>query len=234
MDNSNNNSNSNTQTISSEETVMSNIQNIFQTFVNNGGEPKVTAFKRHLDTLINSDIKPLCSRSGKTADGIDWRSDVKAKFGGRGMKWVFVSLQNIQPTLSVFGEQGVDTEDYSKFINDHGQAWIRFSGPRINNGVKSAAFEVRTSGSTIDHPKQLHYISLSEIDEAVSFMNSTPNAMRLEEVAKPQEVEAPIVETVEEIEVELSETEETPVIEESYDDMMGSLEELMAFEDEEL
>ena len=234
MDNSNNNSNSNTQTISSEETVMSNIQNIFQTFVNNGGEPKVTAFKRHLDTLINSDIKPLCLRSGKTADGIDWRSDVKAKFGGRGMKWVFVSLQNIQPTLSLFSEQGVDTADYSKFINDHGQAWIRFSGPRINNGVKSAAFEVRTSGSTIDHPKQLHYISLSEIDEAVSFMNSTPNAMRLEEVAKPQEEEAPIVETVEEIEVELSESEETPVIEESYDDMMGSLEELMAFEDEEL
>ena len=49
--------NSNTQIISSEETVMSNIQNIFQSFVDNGGEPKVTAFKRHLDQLINSDIK---------------------------------------------------------------------------------------------------------------------------------------------------------------------------------
>ena len=232
MDNLNNNSNSNTQTITSEETVMSNIQNIFQAFIDNGGEPKVTAFKRHLDTLINSDIKPLCSRSGKTADGMDWRSDVKAKFGGRGMKWVFVSLQNIQPTLVSLSEQGVDTEDYTKFINTHGQAWIRFSGPRINNGIKSAAFEVRTGGSTLDHPKQLHYIALSEIDDAINFMNSTPNAMRLEEVTKPQEAEVEAV--VEEVEVELSETEETPVIEENYDDMMGSLEELMAFEDEEL
>jgi hypothetical protein len=228
--------NSNQTTNNPEVTTMSNIQNIFQAFIDNGGEPKVTAFKRHLDTLINSDIKPLCSRSGKTADGIDWRSDVKAKFGGRGMKWVFVSLQNIQPTLASLGEQGVDTEDYSKFINDHGQAWIRFSGPRINNGIKSASFEVRTGGSTIDHPKQLHYIALSELDESISFINATPHSLKLEEVAKPQEaeIEAVVEEAVEEIEVELSETEETPVIEESYDDMMGDLEELMAFEDEEL
>lgn len=227
--------NSNQTTNIQEETVMSNIQNIFQAFVDNGGEPKVTAFKRHLDKLINTDIKPLCSRSGKTADGIDWRSDVKAKFGGRGMKWVFVSLQNIQPTLTSLSEQGVDTEDYSKFINEHGQAWVRFSGPRINNGVKSAAFEVRTDGSTIDHPKQLHYIALSELDETVSFINATPHSLKLEEVAKPQEAEVEeTVEAVEEIEVELSETEETPVVEESYDDMMGDLEELMAFEDEEL
>ena len=228
--------NSNTQIISSEETVMSNIQNIFQAFVDNGGEPKVTAFKRHLDQLINSDIKPLCTRSGKSADGTDWRSDVKAKFGGRGAKWVFVSLENIQPTLTSLGEQGVDTEDYTKFITDHGQAWIRFSGPRINNGVKAAAFEVRTGGSTLDHPKQLHYIPLHDLDDAISFINTTPHSLKLEEVAKPQEVEeeAVEVEAVNEIEVELSETAETPVIEESYEDMMGDLEALMDMENEEL
>ena len=78
--------NSNQPTNIQEETVMSNIQNIFQQFIDNGGEPKVTAFKRHLDKLINSDIKPLCGRSGKAADGTDWRSEVKAKFGGRGAK----------------------------------------------------------------------------------------------------------------------------------------------------
>ena len=218
--------NSNQPTNIQEETVMSDIQAIFQQFIDNGGEPKVTAFKRHLDKLINSDIKPLCGRSGKAADGTDWRSEVKAKFGGRGAKWVFVSIDSIRPTLNRFAEQGIDTEDYTKFIEAHGQAWVRFSGPRIDNGVKAAAFEVRTDGSTIDHPKQLHYIPLHDLDEAISFMNSTPHAMKLEEVAKPQEVE--------EVEVELSEVEETPVAEEEYIDAMDDIEDLMSFEDMDL
>ena len=221
--------NSNNQSIQNEETVMSNIQSIFQAFVESGGEPKVTSFKRHLDKLINQEIKPLCGRSGKTADGMDWRSEVKAKFGGRGAKWVFVSLESIQPTLSRFAEQGVDVEDYSKFIEAHGQAWVRFSGPRIENGVKSAAFEVRTDGSTIDHPKQLHYISLHDLDEAISFMNSTPHAMKLEEVAKPQEVE-----TAEDVEVELSEANVSSAVEEDYADVMDNIDDLMDFEDADL
>ena len=227
--------NSNTQIISSEETVMSNIQNIFQSFIDNGGEPKVTAFKRHLDQLINSDIKPLCTRSGKSADGTDWRSEVKTKFGGRGMKWVFVSLENIQPTLISLGEQGVDTEDYTKFIEANGQAWIRFSGPRINNGVKAAAFEVRTGGSTIDHPKQLHYIPLHDLDDAISFINTTPHSLKLEEVTKPQEVEEVEVVIPEddqlEIAQEFAEVNAEPV---DYEDMMGDLEALMDMENEDL
>ena len=102
---------------------------------------------------------------------------------------------------------------------------LRTTQSRIDNGVKAAAFEVRTDGSTIDHPKQLHYIPLHDLDEAVSFMNSTPHAMKLEEAAKPQEVE--------EVEVELSETEETPAVEEDYVDVMDDIEELMDFEDAE-
>ena len=228
--------NSNIQSINSNEIPMSNIQSIFQAFVEAGGEPKVTSFKRHLDKLINQEIKPLCGRSGKTADGNDWRSEVKAKFGGRGAKWVFVSLESIQPTLSRFAEQGVDVEDYSKFIEAHGQAWVRFSGPRIDNGVKSAAFEVRTDGSTIDHPKQLHYIALHDLDEAISFMNSTPHSMKLEEVAKPQEVEAPV--ETEEVEVQMSDEDEldirTELGQEVYDDEMDDIDELMSFEEMDL
>ena len=60
-------------------------------------------------------------------------------------------------------------------------------------------------------------------------MNSTPHAMKLEEVAKPQEVE-----TVEEVEVDLSEADETPVIEEVYEDVMDNVDELMDFEDADL
>ena len=218
--------NSNQPTPNNEETVMSNIQAIFQAFVESGGEPKVTSFKRHLDKLINSEIKPLCGRSGKAADGTDWRSEVKAKFGGRGAKWVFVSIDSIRPTLSRFADQGIDIEDYTKFIADHGQAWVRFSGPRIDNGVKSAAFEVRTDGSTIDHPKQLHYVPVSELDETITFMNSTPHAMKVEEEAKPQEAEE-----AQEVEIEASPVEETAVVEEDYVDAMDQIDELMEMED---
>lgn len=217
--------NSNNQSIQNEETVMSNIQSIFQAFVESGGEPKVTSFKRHLDKLINAEIKPLCGRSSKTG-GDDWRSELKAKFGGRGAKWVFVSLDNIRPTLDRFADEGIDIEDYDKFTQAHGQAWIRFSGGRINNGVQSAAFEVRTDGSTIDHPKQLHYVPVSELDETITFMNSTPHSMKVEEAAKPQEAEEAEV-----VEIEASPVEETPVAEEDYVDAMDQLDELMEMED---
>jgi hypothetical protein len=218
--------NSNNQSINSNEVPMSDIQSIFQAFVESGGEPKVTSFKRHLDKLINQEIKALCGRSSKTG-GDDWRSELKSKFGGRGAKWVFVSLENIKPTLDRLATEGIDIEDYNKFTQAHGQAWIRFSGPRIDNGVQSAAFEVRTDGSTIDHPKQLHYVPVSELDETITFMNTTPHSMRVEEVAKPQEVE-------EEVEVKLSETEETPVVEEDYVDVMDDIDELMDFEEMDL
>tara|TARA_B100000700_G_C15056312_1_gene863033 strand:- start:4683 stop:5282 length:600 start_codon:yes stop_codon:yes gene_type:complete len=199
---------------------MSNLENVnlieqlFQQFIDNGGEPKVTSFKRHLDQLINADIKPLCGRSGKTATGDDWRSEVKSRFSGRGAKWVSVSLEEIAPTLETYGH---DVVEYRNWIDKAGYAWIRFTGPRVANGVKSAAFEVRTGGSTIDHPKQLHYIALHELDDKISQLAATPHAMRLEERAT-----TPVVE------------EEIEVKEEIFDDAMGDIEALMAMEDEEL
>jgi hypothetical protein len=224
--------NLNNQSINSnEETVMTNIQAIFQEFINNGGEPKVTSFKRHLDKLINSDIKPLCSRSGKSADGNDWRSELKGKFGGRGAKWVFVSLENIRPTLDRLATEGIDIEDYDNFTKAHGQAWIRFSGGRIDNGVQCAAFEVRTDGSTIDHPKQLHYVPVSELDETITFMNSTPHSMKVEETKKEEVTETQEVEVKER---EMSEEEErdmrTELAQEAYEDAMGDIEALMEME----
>jgi hypothetical protein len=213
--------NSNIQSINSNEVPMSNIQSIFQAYIDNGGEPKVTSFKRHLDKLINSEIKPLCGRSSKVG-GDDWRSELKAKFGGRGAKWVFVSLDNIRPTLDRLATEGIDIEDYDKFTQAHGQAWIRFSGGRINDGVQCAAFEVRTDGSTIDHPKQLHYVPVSELDDTITFMNSTPHSMKVEEAEKPQEVEAPV-----EIEVQMSEEDEletrTELATEVYEDDIADL-----------
>ena len=192
----------------------STIQQLFQEFIKDGGEPKVTSFKRHLDQLINADIKPLCGRSGKTATGDDWRSEVKSRFSGRGAKWVSVSLEEIAPTLETYGH---DVVEYRKWIDKAGYAWIRFAGPRVANGVKSAAFEVRTGGSTIDHPKQLHYIALHDLDDKINPLPATPHAMRLEERAS-----TPVVE------------EESEVQEEIFEDAMGDIEALMVMEDEEL
>jgi len=211
--------NSNQPTNIQEETVMSGIQELFQAFINDGGEPKVTSFKRHLDQLINQEIKPLCGRSAKAGLVDDWRSEVKSRFSGRGAKWVMVSLEEIAPTLEGFDLD--DCIDYRHWIDQAGYAWIRFAGPRVANGVKSAAFEVRTGGSTIDHPKQLHYIAIHDLDDKISPLPATPHAMRLElRTTRMEEVEV-----------------EEPVVveaEENYEDAMGDIEELMAMEDEEL
>ena len=208
------------------------IAQIFQSFIDNGGEPKVTSFKKHLDQLINSDIKPLCSRSGKTGDVDGWRNEVKARFGGRGAKWVKVSTEEVALTLEGFDDVG----DYAEWIQTAGFAWIRFAGPRVVNGVKSASFEVRTGGSTIDHPKQLHYIAIHELDDKVTPLAATPHAMKLEEVATTPVVEDEVkVEDVIETLLDMQDPMTNDIDDEDDDeDMMGDLEALMAMEDEEL
>jgi len=199
----------------------STIQQLFQEFINDGGEPKVTSFKRHLDKLINQEIKGLCGRSAKTGLVDDWRSEVKARFSGRGAKWVKVSVDDILPTLEGFD----DTAEYMGWIQSAGFAWIRFAGPRVANGSHCAAFEVRTGGSTIDHPKQLHYIPVHDLDEKIEALNSTPHAMRLEVAMTP------VVEDEKPVEVEVS-SNEVVEVEEDYEDMMGDIEDLMDYEDD--
>jgi hypothetical protein len=212
------------------------IQQLFQSFIDNGGEPKVTSFKRHLDQLINQEIKPLCGRSGKTATGDDWRSEVKARFSGRGAKWVMVSLEEIASTLEGFDL--ADCIDYRHWIDQAGYAWIRFAGPRVANGVKSAAFEVRTGGSTIDHPKQLHYIALHDLDDKIKPLPATPHAMRLE-LATTRNVdnEAPVggpsvpTHNLDKV-VDVPEADAFFEVEDDYEDMMGDIEDLMNDEDD--
>ena len=218
----------------------STIQQLFQEFINGGGEPKVTSFKRHLDELINSDIKHLCGRKAKSSrplpDVVNWRSELKDRFSGRGAKWVKVAVEDILPTLEGFDE----TDDYASWINEAGYAWIRFAGPRVANGSNCAAFEVRTGGSTIDHPKQLHYIAVHDLDDKIEPLNSTPHAMKLE-VTTTRDVdnEAPVGGSVPTH--NLDKVVEVPeadaffeVADDDYEDAMGSIEDLMAMEDEEL
>tara|TARA_Y100001958_G_C21231969_1_gene557808 strand:- start:1566 stop:2264 length:699 start_codon:yes stop_codon:yes gene_type:complete len=176
--------NSNVQTQNQNEDTMSQqdlIVQMFQSFITDGGLPKVTDFKRHIDSLIKDNVKPLCFRSGKSPDGDDWRSQLKARFSGRGAKWVLVPLKEINPTISDFESQGIDCNDYKTFVEANGAAWLRFAGPRIDSqGNQAAAFEVRTGGSKIDHPKQLHYIPIDQLDETIRPLGGTPHSLKLE------------------------------------------------------
>ena len=176
--------NSNVQTQNQNEDTMTQqdlIVQMFQSFLTDGGLPKVTDFKRHIDSLIKDNVKPLCFRSGKSPDGDDWRSQLKARFSGRGAKWVIVPLKEINPTISDFESQGIDCNDYKTFVEANGAAWLRFAGPRIDSqGNQAAAFEVRTGGSKIDHPKQLHYIPLDQLDETIRPLGGTPHSLKLE------------------------------------------------------
>ena len=201
---------------------------LFNNFIKEGGDPKVTSFKRHLDQLINVKIKQLCGRSSISAGGNDWRSELKAKFGGRGMKWVFVSLDEISTSYDHLEGLGIDTDDYKTWTTEAGKAWLRFSGPRIHEGKQSAAFEVRTIGSTFDCPKSLHYIPVDELDDKITFMHTTPHAMRLEVIA-PKKTEDEIQE-VTPTEDEIQEDEQleaiTELATEAYDDELDFEEEL--------
>ena len=164
------------------------IKALFDEFIAAGGEPKVTAFKKHIDALIKTDIKHLCSGSGKTANGSgsDWRREQKAMFAGRGAKWVQVALDVVNPKLDEFEEDGIDCSAYRAWTTQAGYAWIRFSAPRLAfDNIRAAAFEVRTEGSTKDHPKQLHYIALTDLDDQIEQMTGTPKSLKLEEDGTP-------------------------------------------------
>ena len=159
------------------------IVSLFNNFIEDGGEPKVTSFKKHLDLLIKLKVKPMCSSKGKSSpDGSDWRSELKAKFSGKGAKWVFVSLQEISLTITELQSKDIDCSDYITNTEAKGAAWIRFSAPRVSNGKNCAAFEVRTGGSKFDHTKQLHYIAIDVLDETIRPMEATPHSLGLETI----------------------------------------------------
>ena len=239
------------------------IVGLFNNFLAEGGCPKVTAFKKHLDQLINAKVKPLCGRSSKAGLVDDWRSEVKARFSGRGAKWVKVSIEEIGSTLVSLGDEE-DVRDYVSWISAAGFAWIRFSGPRVHGGENCAAFEVRTGGSTIDHPRQLHYVPVATLDDKISVLGGTPRTLKLEDVAK---TEGPLLQYAlcainmnadpvmsdvsddsndnNDHESFFEESNDTvigdfvvssPVVvnDDDYEDAMGDIEALMALEDEEL
>ena len=174
------------------------IQQLFQDFVTNGGKPQITSFRTHLEGLMKNEIKPLCGSSRRLAPGAhDWRDELNARFGGRGAKWQFVSLEEIAPTLDRFDEEGIDTTEYRMWTQSQGKAWIRYLKPRIVNGQNVAAFTVHTLGSTIFQPHQLHFIPVDRLDETITPLGGTPFSHKLEESITISD-EDPIVEDTQE------------------------------------
>jgi hypothetical protein len=91
-----------------------------------------------------------------------------------------VSLDEVKDTLDRFDAEGIDTEDYRAWTSQAGYAWIRYQKPRLNNGIKVAAFELRTIQSTIDQPHQVHLIPVAELDEKIQDLGGTPFSLKLE------------------------------------------------------
>ena len=200
--------NSNEENMTQQEMIVK----LFETFLNDGGSPKVTAFKRTVDQLIKDNVKALCVHSGKAAEESGWRSELKERFSGRGAKWVKIDNTLIEPSLKALEEdEDIDCSNYRALTQAAGYSWIRFAGPRIDLNQKSAAFEIRTSGSKIDHPNQLFYVKVENLDSIIQRLNGTPHSLKLEVIKAPQ-AEAKTVETPEATEVETQTVnEEVPV-----------------------
>jgi len=143
-----------------------------------------TTFRKDIELILKENIKPLIKSSPKNL-GNDWRSKLKERFHGRGCKWHFVSLEEVEETLLSFENKNIDCSNYRKHTLEQGKAWIRYSGPRILNGIPHVAFELRTIKSTVDQPHQLHYIELDKLDDIVTLMPGTPKSLKLEESSKP-------------------------------------------------
>ena len=193
----------------------------FKMHVEETGNGNFTSFKKHMDELMKEHIKPLTFRSQlSAADGESPRAMQKAMFKGRGKQWIFVSLEEITPTLDELKSKGVDTEDYETHIARLGQAWIRYNGPRVVDGKLVGAFEVRTQGSKIDHPKQLHFIDNDLLGDVTRLPNgSTPHSLKLEidpaampatPAPKAKPAPTPVVETKTEVETEPKVINEAP------------------------
>lgn len=213
------------------------LQALFDNFVNEGGDPKVTTFKPFLSDLINEVIKPNLSSSGLQASG-DWRNEVKAMFGGTGRKWA--TLPNDLVLQALEGVEG--TETYVSHIERNGSAHVRFASPIIVDNSPGISFEIRyidykTPSRTRVNVSVEDFESLgTQLSGTAATLEVVPKAFTLENILEldvTQPVEQEVVE--EEVEVLLTEEEddendETPEAEPgsymSVDEAFAALEEV--------
>ena len=175
----------NNQSKSQEDKNMNSTQILINSLITHFNEnPKsFTHYRKEIESMLKENIKPLTPRSQKNGD--DWRDEIKNRFGGRGAKWVFVSLTEIEPTIVRLENNGIDCTNYRKWTSKIGKAWVRYTAARIHDGKKCAGFAVLNEGSTINKPKQLHFIQIENMDKIIDPMPGTPKALKLEEDSAP-------------------------------------------------
>lgn len=200
--------------------IQNNIQDLFNTYLEDGGRPAVTHFRLWLNKHIDEVVKPQCKSSNRSGGGLaEWKSELKDRFGGRGQKWFKIDLVDIAPTLErIENNEGFDVSHYQKLINQAGFAWIRFDAPRVHNGKNCAAFKVLTEGSTFMQPGRLHYIPIGDLDDAITPLGGTPKSLNLEDLVTPQEVSPEEVVQEEEVNEEEVSHQDEEMHEEEYND----------------
>lgn len=170
------------------------LKDLFEKNLSEGTDKtSVLRFGEALVDILKDEVGSLKGKRVINGD-TSWRTELKSMFSGRGRQWIKVGIDKVTPRLDKFDEDEIDTSEYRKWIESKGYAWIRFNGARINDGVNCGGFEIRTSGSKIDHPKQLCYIPMDELSEdKIERLSGTPHSMSLEVIT-----EEVVEETIEE------------------------------------
>jgi hypothetical protein len=165
-------------------------------------------FNTAMANVLRDDIKPVFqevrnankpekAQRGESTKRVkredDWRGDQLEFFGGRGRKWIYVDIDTVTPVLEELEAQGVDVTNYRSDIEAAGKAWIRYQGPRVNEGKASAMFWLWPDGSrgvvgNLD--KQYHiYIDHDDITN-IEFVDGTPYKLGLEANDMPKSLVA--------------------------------------------
>ena len=175
--------------LAANEALVAQLRDAFNTTVEETGDASYARFTQAITAIMSDEVKPLTKalrasypikRGGGGGTDNAWRAELKDHFSGRGRQWVKVALDDIAATLDDLEIEGHDVENYRKWVNNAGYAWVRFSGGRLNDDAPAAAFEVRYGGSKIDHPGVYHYMTLDAALEA-EFLPNTPYGLRLED-----------------------------------------------------
>lgn len=149
-------------------------------------------FKTYVSKLIQNNLSDFFSVN----DNQDWKTEQKRKFSGRGMQWIYISLEDINPALEKYEKLGKDLTEYKENINRIGKAWVRYSGPKKHpeTGLPCASFEIRYQGSKVPQSDTVFFIDNDKCMSTVETLrledNKTPHQLGLEESQKKNVVKS--------------------------------------------
>ena len=131
------------------------------------GDNSFSRLTQAITQVMRNEVKPLISNSKNSSNtrpsqqkDNTWRSIQKSQFSGRGRQWIYVKLEDINPSLDILESSGHDVSNYRKLVNDAGKAWVRYSGARTHTETGSlAAFEIRYQGSKVPQSSAFYIIS---------------------------------------------------------------------------